>query len=181
MTARRMVIFLIVVLSLWAAMYLYVLWRLSSVPGIATHVTPRQLCLAAVALWASYPLARILQAQGWSAVAQPLEWVSANWIGVLFLLLSALLVTEVVTSGRLTAAGGRAEAARLGDRPRPLAGGCGAGARSTAAGMAGLRGCPAVVAARGDLADHAAQCCSSGSPRHPTHTVTCICTPPTPK
>ena len=66
MTTRRIVIFLTVVLNMWAAMHLYVCWRLGSVPWIAMHVTPRQLCLAAVAFWDSYPLARVLQAQGWS-------------------------------------------------------------------------------------------------------------------
>ena len=99
MSTGRVIVFLTVVLSVWAAMHLYVFWRLSSVPWLAAHVSRRQLLLAAVALWASYPLARVLQAQGWATVGQPLEWVSANWIGVLFLLLSVLLVNEVLTLG----------------------------------------------------------------------------------
>lgn len=99
MSAGRFALFLTVVLSVWTAMHLYVFWRLSSVPWVAAHVSRRTVGLVAVMLWTSYPLARILDAQGLRIVAGPLEFVSANWIGILFLLMSALLVTELATLG----------------------------------------------------------------------------------
>lgn len=91
--------FLAIVLSVWAIMHLYVFWRLSTVPWVAAHIPRPALLLAAVALCTSYPLARILGAKGLQAVACPLEFLAATWIGVLFLLFSALLVTDAVTLG----------------------------------------------------------------------------------
>jgi uncharacterized protein len=99
LSAGRIALFLTVVLSIWAAVHGYVFWRLSSIPWLAAHVSRRVVLLAAVVLWASYPLARILEGQGMGVVAGPLEFLGANWIGVAFLLLCALLVTEVVTLG----------------------------------------------------------------------------------
>ena len=93
--------FLTVVLSVWTAMHLYVVWRLGSVPWVATHVSRRALLLIPAVLWCSYPLARVLEWRGFQAVAGPLEIVGANWIGVLFLVLSALLVVDVVSLGGL--------------------------------------------------------------------------------
>lgn len=95
--------FLTVVLSVWAAMHLYVFWRLGSVPWVATHVSRRTAVLVAIVLWSSYPLARMLEARGLQALAGPLEVVGANWIGILFLLLSAILVVDVVSLGGLLA------------------------------------------------------------------------------
>src|SRR5258708_7865998 len=83
----------------WGAMPAYVGWRWGSVPWVASHWSRRNLVVVAVALWASYPRARIVEAQGWQTVAAPLEMLGANWIGVLFLLLSALLVADLVTLG----------------------------------------------------------------------------------
>ena len=80
-------------------MHGYVFWRLGSVPWVVDHVSRRGIVLSAVLLCTSYPLARILNALGLQAVAWPLEFLSANWIGILFLLLSALLVADVVTLG----------------------------------------------------------------------------------
>ena len=99
MSGGRFATFLTVALGVWAAMHLYVFWRLSSVPWVATHVSRRTVVLVAAVLWVSYPLARVLEARGFHAVAWLLELVGANWIGVLFLLLSAILVVDVVTLG----------------------------------------------------------------------------------
>ncbi len=92
-------LFLTIVLSVWAVMHLYAFWRLSTVPWVAAHISQQALWFAALALWTSYPLARILGAKGMPAVAGPLEFLAASWIGVLFLLFSALLVTDAVTLG----------------------------------------------------------------------------------
>jgi uncharacterized protein len=95
----RIALFLTIVLSIWAVMHAYVFWRLGSVPWVGQHVSGLVLVLAAVVLWASYPISRILEAQGLRTIAGPLEFLSATWIGVLFLLWSALLVTDAVTLG----------------------------------------------------------------------------------
>ncbi len=101
MNSGRFAIFLTIVLSVWAAMHLYVFWRLGSVPWVAAHLSRRAVFTIAAALWASYPLARVLEAQGVQAVAGALEFIGANWMGVLFLLFAAILVVDVVTLGGL--------------------------------------------------------------------------------
>jgi hypothetical protein len=93
-----MTLFLTTVLGIWAAMHLYAFWRLSSVPWVVAHIPKPALIIAAVSLWMSYPLVRILGAKGLK-VAFPIEFLAAGWIGVIFLVFSALLVTDAVTLG----------------------------------------------------------------------------------
>jgi uncharacterized protein len=99
MSRGYLTVFLSVVLCVWTAMHVYAFWRIASLPWIAAYLSRRALAILAVALWASYPLARILGARHWDALAGPLEWAGAAWIGVLFLIFSALLVVEVGTVG----------------------------------------------------------------------------------
>ncbi len=99
MSGGRFVIFLAVVLGIWGAMHLFVFWRLGSVPWVAAHLSRRALIISGVLLWSSYFAARLLDSGGLRRIAWPLEWLAANWIGVLFLLFSTLLVTEVLTLG----------------------------------------------------------------------------------
>ena len=99
MTSRRFAIFLAVVLSVWAAMHGYVFWRLSSVPWVADHVARSGVAWTAVGLAASFPLARWLNARGLAVFGRPLELFAANWVGVLFLLLTMLLAADVLTLG----------------------------------------------------------------------------------
>jgi hypothetical protein len=94
-----MAVFLTVVLAVWAAMHLYVFWRLGSVPWVAAHCSARALVCIAVALWLSYPLARMFESRGWDGIGLPLEFFAANWIGVLFLLVAAMLLTDLLTLG----------------------------------------------------------------------------------
>lgn len=93
--------FLITVLGIWALLHLYVFWRLSSVAWISTHVQRRWLILAAVVLYLSYPLARILGAYHLHALAVPTELGAATWMGLLFLLFSMFLFIDVFTLGGL--------------------------------------------------------------------------------
>ena len=89
--------FLVVFLSLWTLIHVYAVWRLATLPLVVAHV-PRWLVIAAVAfLWAAYPLARILDRQGVKFLPRPLEFIGADWMGVMFLLVSALLLADVVT------------------------------------------------------------------------------------
>lgn len=91
--------FLIRVLSIWGALHLYVFWRLASIPWIANHLSPLALTIIGIALWSSYVVARILDERGLQALIWPIEYVAANWVGLLFLLFWALLVVDVVTLG----------------------------------------------------------------------------------
>ena len=94
-----MKLFLSIVLSVWGLMHLYVFWRLASITWVAAHLSRQALVAIALALWASYPAARILDSWELETAARPLEFVGATWIGVLFLLVAALLVADVVTLG----------------------------------------------------------------------------------
>jgi uncharacterized protein len=94
-----MKLFLSIILTVWGIMHLYVFWRLASVAWVAAHLSRQALVTIAVALWASYPAARILYSWKLDAAARPLEFAGATWIGVLFLLFAALLVADVVTLG----------------------------------------------------------------------------------
>jgi len=91
--------FVIGFLSVWGALHLYVFWRLSSVPWIADHVSPVVLIFIGIALWLSYVVTRILDQKGLQAVIWPIEYVAANWIGLLFLMFWALLAVDLFTLG----------------------------------------------------------------------------------
>ncbi len=97
--ADRMKLFLSIVLTIWGVMHLYVFWRLASIGWLMAHVSRQAMVAAAVALWASYPAARILGSWKVEAAARPLEFVGATWIGILFLLFAALLAVDIVTLG----------------------------------------------------------------------------------
>ena len=91
--------FFAVILSVWSLLHAYVGWRLSGVPWIAARLGARPFALTLILLGLLYPLARILASRGLTSIAQPLEHVGALWIGVLFLLFAAVLITDVVTLG----------------------------------------------------------------------------------
>ena len=92
-------VFLTVVLGIWAIIHAYVFWRLSSLAWLTARFSKSTLAYAALLLWASYPLARIVGARIPWRLEWPLEYLAANWIGVLFLLFAALFAVEVVTAG----------------------------------------------------------------------------------
>jgi predicted MPP superfamily phosphohydrolase len=99
MNSLRIAAFIAVALGVWAAMHGYVFWRLASVPWVSVYFSRRVLVWTAAALWAGYPLARVLNSRQLEAVGRPLEFVAANWIGVLFVLFSILIIADVVTLG----------------------------------------------------------------------------------
>lgn len=92
----RIMTFLLIVLSVWTLMHLYVvsrLWNLPAAPPSGWHLG---LSLAAAALWLSFPLSQWLsRAIGRAAV--PLGVVASVWVGLLFLLLVCLLATDIVS------------------------------------------------------------------------------------
>jgi len=91
--------FLIRILSIWGALHLYVFWRLASIPWVTQYITPVALIVIRVALWSSYVVARVLDAKGLQAVSWQIEFIAANWLGLLFLMFWALLAVEVLTLG----------------------------------------------------------------------------------
>ncbi|MCX7003886.1 MAG: metallophosphoesterase [bacterium] len=101
MSGGKVPVFLTVVLGVWTLMHLYVFLRLAATPLVMAWLSRRGLLMLALALWASYPLARIMHAQKWELLAQPLECIGATWIGVILLLLVTMLVVDVFTAGGL--------------------------------------------------------------------------------
>lgn len=97
--AAQMTLFLVQILSIWGALHAYVFWRLASIPLIAHHVSSLALTIVATALWLSYVVARVLDAKGLQAISGPVEYVAANWVGVLFLLFWAFLAVDIFTLG----------------------------------------------------------------------------------
>jgi uncharacterized protein len=93
---RRIMTFLLIVLSVWTLMHVYVvsrLWNLPSAPPSSWHAA---VAVTALALWISFPLAQALSRSVGRAAA-PLELAGSVWIGVLFVLMACLLVADVVT------------------------------------------------------------------------------------
>jgi len=99
--AGRIAVFLIVVLSIWTLMHVYVVWRASSVPAVSAHASRWLLVATAAFLWLAYPVSRILDRSGVGLVARPLEFIGSAWLGVLFLACAALFAVDVVTLGGL--------------------------------------------------------------------------------
>lgn len=93
----RFAVFLAVVLSVWALMHLYVGLRLWRLPWLGTPAGRLALVTAGVLLLLSYPLGRVLDREGWSAAGHLLELAGAQWMGVLFLVVSALLLVDLAT------------------------------------------------------------------------------------
>lgn len=90
--------FVVVVLSVWVLMHVYVVWRLWSLPFFATPAAHRWIVAATVFLASSFVVARIVEHRGAVAVAEPLEFIGSTWMGVLFLLLLCLLAADLVTA-----------------------------------------------------------------------------------
>lgn len=96
MPARRMSIFFTIVLLVWIVMNTYVFWRIPSIPFMARlpHVA---VATVAVFLWSSYVIGRVFAHYGMATIAAPLEWIGANWLGVIFLIFLSLFVVDIIT------------------------------------------------------------------------------------
>jgi predicted MPP superfamily phosphohydrolase len=99
MSGGRLAVFLLVVLGIWSLLHAYVFWRLASVAWISEHVSVRTLIITAIALWLSYPLARLLEVFCPGRFSHVLEYIGGSWMGLLFLLFSALLLVELISGG----------------------------------------------------------------------------------
>jgi prepilin signal peptidase PulO-like enzyme (type II secretory pathway) len=89
--------FLTIALVIWTTMHVYVFWRAKSVPVVSRYVPRYVLVVLACFLWASYILAHILDHFHVGPVARILETIGAEWFGVIFLLLVALLFVDLIT------------------------------------------------------------------------------------
>jgi predicted MPP superfamily phosphohydrolase len=90
-----MIVFFLMVLGLWALWHVYVAWR---VAGLLPSEGWRRLAWAIAALlWASYPLARMLERTTASPVAGPLEWFAAIAMGAVFIAGMCLIAADGVT------------------------------------------------------------------------------------
>ena len=78
-------------------MHWYVLARLSSVPGVAGHVPTWALVVAGVLLGSSYIVSRVMERFGLDGFSHALEYVGANWVGVVFLLMVCFLAADIIT------------------------------------------------------------------------------------
>jgi predicted MPP superfamily phosphohydrolase len=99
MSTSRFAVFLTIVLGIWTVLHLYVFARAGSVPVVTAHLSRRSLLVLGTVLWASYPVARLLQSWGWERLGQLLEFAGAMWIGTLFLLFVALLAVDLISLG----------------------------------------------------------------------------------
>jgi hypothetical protein len=89
--------FMIILLSAWTIMHLYVLWRLSSVPFVA-HAVPKVIVAgAALLLWATIFVSRFWGGRGEGNLATYVEFFQMNWLGTLFLIFVCLLVVDILT------------------------------------------------------------------------------------
>jgi len=99
MNIGRFLLFLVIVLGVWGIIHGYVFWRLATVPWVIAHIPRRALVVAALALWASFPLVHMLGSRTSGAWLYPLEFVAGNWIGILFLLFVCTVASDIVTMG----------------------------------------------------------------------------------
>ncbi|HPC82153.1 MAG TPA: metallophosphoesterase [Thermoanaerobaculaceae bacterium] len=93
----RLAVFLAAVLAIWTSMHLYVGHRLWRLPGVSAPGVRPALVAAGVLLMLAYPLGRVLDRLGWRAAGHALELVGAQWMGVLFLVLTTLVLVDLLT------------------------------------------------------------------------------------
>ena len=91
----RVTVFIIVILSVWTLMHVYVASR---VWGLLPPAFPKHwLFLAFLFLWLSYPLGKALAHWRVPFLGYPLELAGAVWMGALFLALIWLFVVDLAT------------------------------------------------------------------------------------
>jgi predicted MPP superfamily phosphohydrolase len=102
----RLPLFIAIVLVVWTAMNLYVFRRIGAL--VAPYVGPWSRRSAAILLWTSFPLARILDRTAPAGLARVFDWFGSTWLGVLFLLTVFLLAADILCGfGRLWPGGAR--------------------------------------------------------------------------
>ncbi len=97
----RFVVFLAVVLSIWLAEHLYVGWRLLSLPTLAAPPVRRAVVAVMIFGFLAYLAGRLAGHHGWRLLATVLEYSGGVWMGLVFLLLAAFLLVDLITVGGL--------------------------------------------------------------------------------
>ncbi len=78
-------------------MHVYVFWRAASVPFAALHVSREVLIGAGVILWAIFFFGRVVGHGGTGVLAETLEFLGMDWMGILFLIFVPLLIVDLAT------------------------------------------------------------------------------------
>ncbi|MDO9264419.1 MAG: metallophosphoesterase, partial [Desulfosalsimonadaceae bacterium] len=86
-----------ILISICTFMHVYVFWRIASVPFIDRHVPPRILMGTGVILWAVFFFGRVIAHNRTGIMAGVLEFMGMNWMAILFLIFTPLLLTDIVT------------------------------------------------------------------------------------
>ena len=89
--------FFAIILLIWTSLNAYVLSRLLSVPFIRQHVPPLVLVPLFVVAAASYLAARLTRSRRIASFPRALEYLGAQWIGIVFLMFVAFLAVDLVT------------------------------------------------------------------------------------
>jgi len=88
--------FFVAILLIWGLVHLYLYRRAASIPLVA-RIPWWARATVVVLLAAGYFATRILAAVGSRRVALVLEYFTANWVGIAFLLFAAMLALDVLT------------------------------------------------------------------------------------
>lgn len=91
--------FVVVALGIWVLLHIYVGWRIAGLPWVKARTTAHPIMIGLTLLGLSYPAARLIMAHSNQGFATLFEFAGAIWIGVAFLLFTALLATDLVTLG----------------------------------------------------------------------------------
>lgn len=89
--------FLLIALAIWSAMNAYVLWRVAGLPAVKRRVPRPALVAGGAFLALSYLAARIVESRSESFVGLVLEWIGAQWMGALLIVLACFLIADLVT------------------------------------------------------------------------------------
>ncbi len=92
--------FLLIFLAIWSVINAYVLWRAAGVPLVRNHVPRLAIVLIGVFLASSYVAARIIESRAAWQIGGVLEWIGAQWMGVLRARRCACGVSERDSAGR---------------------------------------------------------------------------------
>ena len=86
-----------ILISIITLMHVYVFWRAAGVPVVQRHISRKFLIGWGVVLWTGFYLGRVYGHHGNGLSAAVIEFFGMNWMAVLFLLFTALLVLDVAT------------------------------------------------------------------------------------
>jgi len=86
-----------VLVSLYTLMLAYLLWRASSVPCIARAIPRWSLLATGAFLWTAFYLGRVIGHSGEGTPASLIEYVGMNFLGIVFLAFTVMLIVDLAT------------------------------------------------------------------------------------